>query len=104
MQGWFFLPPPGVAGARKVIQHLKLVMVLLVLLALGLTACAQPAHGGPVPTVTPTWGVFYPTVVPFSTATATPGTRPTVSPTAGPTQQPGVGVGPIRPIGSEETF
>ena len=62
----------------RLMQHLKLASFLLLLLvALGLTACSQPVQGRPAPKVTPTWGVFYPTVVPFPTATGTSLSRPT---------------------------
>ncbi len=56
--------------------HLALLGLVL-LLALGLTACSQPARANPRPMSSPTWGTFYPTVVAFTTASAATFLTPT---------------------------
>lgn len=84
-----------IQNCRRLTQRLTLALMLM--LALAATGCARPVHSEK-PEPTPTWGVFYPTVVPWvPTATGTPLSRPTGTPLAVPTQQ-------SRPTGSKEKF
>jgi hypothetical protein len=79
-RGWFHL-----------VRHPGLLSLVL-LLALAVSACAQPVRARPGPTPSPTRGDFYPTVVSFPSTTVVASPIPTA--TAVSTPQPvGEGAG-----------